>query len=145
MDSFYPPPHGSPEALRSYIARTGSIRQTGQFVCFQGSERGQAVAGAAAGSLNDQCDRVGLQRHCVTLIHKSGGPLGQRAGGLLGVVQTCFLGESFCSTWLGFLTGIWQILSPECDMAICGRGTHLIGLPWHLWLWTAGRSRPVLL
>ena len=121
MDSFHPPPHGSPEALRSYVAHTGSIKQTGQFL--SGFRVRPGCCWAAAGSLSDRCDRVGLQRCCVALIHKS--TLGQRVDGLLGVVQTCFLGRSFCSTWLGFLTGICQFLSPECD--ICGSGTPLIG------------------
>ena len=56
LDPFLPPPHESPEAarlhlvcpvraLRSYIARTSSIRQTDQlFVCFGESVRGQAVS-----------------------------------------------------------------------------------------------------
>ena len=56
LDPFLPPPHELPEAarlhlvcpvraLRSYIARTSSIRQTDQlFVCFGESVRGQAVS-----------------------------------------------------------------------------------------------------
>ena len=58
-------------------------------------------------------------------IHKSLSPFGQRAGSHLGGVRMFFLGGSFCSSWLGFLTGICQVLLPECD--ICGNRTPLIG------------------
>ena len=75
----------------------------------------------------------------VSLIHS--GSLDQRAGSLLGMVQTWFLGGSFCSTWLGFLTGICQVLSPECDIIICD---PLSRSPWHLWLWTTGRVAVLL-
>ena len=99
LDSFYPPPHGSPEALRSYIASIDRLVSC----LFSEFRVRPGCCWAAVGLLNDQCDRVCLQRRCVTLIHRSGGPLGQRAG-LLGVVQTCFLGER---------NGSFDILSPN--------------------------------
>ena len=57
MDPFHPPPHESAESarlhlMRSYIDRTGSLRQTDQlFVCYGGSTRGQTVLKTAAGPL----------------------------------------------------------------------------------------------
>ena len=74
---------------------------------------------------------------------------GQKAGGLLRhSCRRCPDPQKWrpvsASTWLGFLTGHGSamVLSPKCDI-ICGSGTTINWSPWHLWLCTAGRSRPV--
>ena len=128
LDPFRPPPHESPErarlhlgcpvrALRSYIARTSSIRQTYQlFVCFGESVRGQAVS------------KQRLARwvvRAIELAYSSAGlapPTGVVAHSTRGMAASwaLFRGaslEEVCR--LGFLTDICQVLSPECSI-FCG-------------------------